>query len=204
MINPAALFGELLLIVAAFYPRRWRRAYEIQALVGALIWQVGLWAGLWNAYGRDYPPSSAIFDFVSLAAVIAFSTMLGVTRWFRDAFVFLAFTFSTLLVNFTAMYWSLGGKAGHGFNERLTHLDALYYAVGTLTTAGTGSITALSTRARTYATVQMGLDFVLVAITLAVILGGAVSASANFWGSRERPDRPISPVPPDPPVSPGA
>ena len=45
-----------------------------------------------------------------------------------------------------------------GFGKPLSRLDAVYFTVGTLTTAGTGSLSARSAEARCIAISQMALD----------------------------------------------
>lgn len=54
-----------------------------------------------------------------------------------------------------------------GFGEPLSPGGAVYFAVGTLTTAGTSSLSARSTEARGIATVQMVLDLALVGFGIA-------------------------------------
>lgn len=179
MTTPASIFGTILTYVGiVLYFRHPNRKWAALFLVGSVISQLGLWVGLWNSTVREYPLSSAVVDFITLVFAAAGSMVFGLARIFQAAVVFFVLTLSLLLVNSTATYWSLGGKAGVGFSERLTQLDALYFAVGTLTTAGTGSIDALSTKVRTYVTVQMGLDFLLVVVALAVIIGGILSATS--------------------------
>jgi hypothetical protein len=56
----------------------------------------------------------------------------------------------------------------------LSHLDAIYFSLGTLSTAGTGSLSARSQAVRAIQTVQMALDIVLVVF----VLGLAVSRFA--------------------------
>jgi hypothetical protein len=80
----------------------------------------------------------------------------------------LLFGFSSLVGNFSILYWSYGTTVN--FSEYLTRLDAVYFAVGTLTTAGTGNISAVSQLARGLQGLQMALDigFILFAVALAV------------------------------------
>lgn len=54
-----------------------------------------------------------------------------------------------------------------GFGEPLSRSGAVYFTVGTLTTAGTGSLSARSTEARGIAIVQMVLDLALVGFGIA-------------------------------------
>ena len=66
---------------------------------------------------------------------------------------------------FSVIYWTYGTSGN--FSSRLTHLDAIYFTMGTLSTAGTGNIVSVSQLARGLQTLQMLLDlgFLLVAVT---------------------------------------
>jgi hypothetical protein len=115
----------------------------------------------------------------------------GVTPIYLDVVYYLiAFT-----ILFMASYWSCGG--GHNFNIHLTRLDAVYFTIGTLSTAGTGNIVATSELARVLQTLQMALDmvFLLIAVTLVVTRLGTVrrkvkasnSSALNTSAPDERP-----------------
>ena len=69
---------------------------------------------------------------------------------------------------FAGLYWNYGTTAN--FNQKLTHLDATYVAVGTLSTVGTGNILATSETARALQAGQMALDFVIVVFGLSAIV----------------------------------
>lgn len=66
------------------------------------------------------------------------------------------------------------------------HWDVLYFSVGVLTTAGTGSLQPLSTSCRELATVQMVLDFTLLAVAVTVLISRL--ATALNIDARERGD----------------
>lgn len=80
----------------------------------------------------------------------------------------LLFGFASLVGNFSILYWNYGTPVN--FTADLTRLDAVYFAVGTLTTAGTGDISAVSQLARGLQGLQLALDivFVVFAVALAV------------------------------------
>lgn len=61
----------------------------------------------------------------------------------------------------------LGLRSTRNFSIRLSHLDAFYFALGTLTIAGTGNISAVSETARGIQVLQMGLALVLMLIVMA-------------------------------------
>lgn len=85
----------------------------------------------------------------------------------RTAIV-LIYLFSLVLQLFSYIYWSFGNVKN--FSISLSHLDSFYFALGTLTTAGTGDISAISETARGLQTLQMGLDLLFVGIALAIVL----------------------------------
>ena len=51
----------------------------------------------------------------------------------------------------------------------LSHFDAFYFALGTLTT-GTGNISAISETSRRIQTAQMGIDFLLIGFIVALLV----------------------------------
>jgi Ion channel len=76
--------------------------------------------------------------------------------------------FSLVLQLFSYIYWSYGST--QNFSIRLSHLDSFYFALGTLTTAGTGSISVVSETARGLQTLQMGPDLILVIFAVALVV----------------------------------
>jgi bacteriorhodopsin len=65
------------------------------------------------------------------------------------------------------------------FSVQLSHLDAIYFSVGTLTTAGTGNIVATSEIARGIQTIQMILDLILVVFAVTLVLSALSSRLAK-------------------------
>jgi hypothetical protein len=91
--------------------------------------------------------------------------------------LFVVFFVSVVLLVFAELYWLIGtdrdfttGGSLTRLPHPLTRVDAVYFALGTLSTAGTGNISAVSDRARAIQSGQMLTDLVLVlgAITLAM------------------------------------
>jgi hypothetical protein len=111
-----------------------------------------------------------------LVSIIRFVSM-------PETALMLLFGFSSLVGNFSILYWNYGTATN--FNEYLTRLDAVYFAVGTLTTAGTGTISAVSQLARGLQGLQMALDigFILFAVALAV-----AEISARMQRRRDQQD----------------
>jgi uncharacterized membrane protein len=80
---------------------------------------------------------------------------------------------SNTLAAFTGVYYNIGNNGN--FSVKLTHLDSVYVALGTATTAGTGSIAAQTDTARLVQTIQMGTDFVIIGIVLTVAITAIMS-----------------------------
>jgi hypothetical protein len=87
--------------------------------------------------------------------------------------------FALLLEIFSALYWAYGTKKNFSFP--LSHLDAFYFALGTLTTAGTGNIVAISETSRWIQAAQLGLDLLLVVFIVALVMA---RYSALFNGAK--------------------
>lgn len=90
----------------------------------------------------------------------------------------LVFLVLYVIVLFAWTYWDIGTLTN--FGQRLTHIDAIYVSVGTLSTAGTGSISAMSKLARGVQSAQMTIDMVLV-----VFVGGVVVT--RYTAGRQKP-----------------
>ncbi|MBO0808091.1 MAG: two pore domain potassium channel family protein [Actinobacteria bacterium] len=65
-----------------------------------------------------------------------------------------------------------GPTAGttRNFTIRLSHLDSFYFALGTLSTAGTGNISAISETTRRLQAAQMGVDLILIGFVVTLFL----------------------------------
>jgi len=75
---------------------------------------------------------------------------------------------------FANLYWLIGTPTN--FGGELSKIDAIYFALGTLTTAGTGTIAPTSDLARGLVSGQMVLDFVFIAT--------AVTIAVTRWGEK--------------------
>jgi hypothetical protein len=87
---------------------------------------------------------------------------VGVALWW------VANAFAILALMFAKIYWTIGTKVN--FGVELSRVDALYFSLGTLTTAGTGTIAPTSSFARGLVSVQMALDFVFVATAVTIVI----------------------------------
>jgi hypothetical protein len=116
-----------------------------------------------------YVLTLSLFISGSIAMVRSRSSNLGI------AAVFFMSVFFFLVGNFSYVYWSYGSTAN--FSVSLTRLDAIYFAIGTLTTAGTGNINATSELMRGIQALQMVLDLGLVVVALGVLVARLSSGS---------------------------
>jgi hypothetical protein len=142
---------------------RLSRAFEVLAV------QAVLWGNLFGFSRGTYTGLGAIIPF-AIAIVLFTYLLISVTRFGNmvDIAIMLFLSFSSLAATFSTLYWNYGTTGN--FTERLTQLDAIYFTIGTLTTAGTGNISAISQAARGLQTLQMALDigFILFAVSLVV------------------------------------
>jgi len=84
------------------------------------------------------------------------------------------------------MYWSIGTPAN--FNIRLTHFDAAYFAFGTLSGAGTGSIVTTSSASRGIQALQMIFDMIITLFLVGLVVGrvtDSFAASARDQAARD-------------------
>jgi hypothetical protein len=72
------------------------------------------------------------------------------------------------------LYWAIGTRPN--FGSELSRVDAVYFALGTLTTAGTGTIAPTSGLARGLVSGQMIVDLVFVA--------GALTIAITRWSEK--------------------
>ena len=131
----------------------------------------------WLVYGFAAMPQGAVS---SIFAVLVFSipalfSVIAIVIKYRNPtlsspniYVELSYYLIVFVLTFSVLYWNSGTQGN--YNIQLTHLDAAYFMIGTLSTAGTGNIVATSELARALQGVQMLFDlgFLLVAVTLVV------------------------------------
>lgn len=142
-----------------------------------------LWVWQFELTGRYRPGTWYIVNAaIQVAAGTAYLLWLSLRQSFRPVFaaIALVYVLSQVLQFFAYIYWTYGDAPDFGHN--LSHLDAFYFAVGTLTTAGTGSLNAVSQTARLLQTVQMGLDFGLVIVAVGFVL----ARYSQFFQDRTR------------------
>jgi hypothetical protein len=84
-------------------------------------------------------------------------------------------TFSAYAYAFSTTYYALGGGgngclAGPASADKLTHLDALYFTITTMTTTGYGDWHPISEACTAAVTIQLVTGFVLFGVVAAVVL----------------------------------
>jgi hypothetical protein len=145
----------------------WERTRANRA-VEALLVQNLLWLNLFFDRGA-YTGLRTIIPWALFILIETF-VLISVTRFgsLFDIIIALISSFSSLAATFSTLYWNYGTAAN--FTEGLTRLDAVYFTVGTLTTAGTGTISATSQVARGLQTLQMTLGIVLIVFAVSLVI----------------------------------
>ncbi len=135
-----------------------------------IVTQALLWNLFLNASGRGNTlPLLLVVMMVLLVAWNGFWALLQVRATNRFTFVTVASLMnivSLIVTDFSMLYW-LCGTSGN-FSSTLSRLDSVYFALGTMTTAGTGSIAPVSQLARGLVSAQMAVDFVFLATVVSV------------------------------------
>jgi Ion channel len=142
---------------------------RLSRVVAVILAQGALWFNLFVFSQGTFTGLYVIIPSVITIIGITY-VLISVTRFgsMSEIALMLLLGFSSLVGNFSILYWSYGTTGN--FTEHLTRLDAIYFAVGTLSTAGTGNISAVSQLARGLQGLQMALDigFTVFAVALAV------------------------------------
>lgn len=167
-VMAGVLFG--IAAIVALVRRKGHLAWYLGAAWYVLWFPIHLW--FWQftltrpaPIGASYI-EGAVFQ-IALPMVWLIWSCFHRFRPVRTAIVLLCL-FSLVLQLFSFIYWSYGST--RNFSISLSHLDSFYFALGTLTTAGTGNISAISETARGLQALQMGLDLLFVGIALAIVL----------------------------------
>lgn len=135
-----------------------------------VLFGLALWSELYPFFARGFFVGP-IFVVPAVVATCVFAYLVISASRFGSTFdiaMALLFALSSVIAMFSVLYWNYGTT--NNFSANLTQLDAIYFSVGTLSTAGTGNISAISETARGLQTLQMILDIVLIvfAVSLAV------------------------------------
>lgn len=147
----------------------------IIAVAVLVVVEVGNWLLDFGITRRNGHDDIGLYIAVALSAFLISTTIwLAVTNAPAGAIAINGLaTISNVLALFTGVYYNIGGQGD--FNHTLSHLDAVYVALGTATTAGTGDLVAKSQTARLVQTCQMGTDFALLGIALTIAVTAIMS-----------------------------
>jgi hypothetical protein len=152
------------------------------------VWPVVLatfeWVGfaVWRQQREISPAGLALAVLITILPLG--STLLWAVRqslpgnrsFLREYLVPLASIFyscSVLIWFFSLLFWAYGNS----FTYQLTHLDAVYVALGNLTTAGTGNLAPVDQTGRTIVSIQYVADLVYVTIILSVGINRLLASS---------------------------
>jgi hypothetical protein len=176
--NTSAIIGQftgVLVVILGWWGWRKRRKWAL--VLAVFVFALSLvfsWVNLFDDVRRQPVWSYAtIYPLVIIAFMIVILIFGEFHRLWSPLVV--VFIFDQILWEFSDLYWNVGG--GHNFTSPLSHLDSLYFSLGTLTTAGTGNIAAASEAARRIQTIQMLLDLSLVVFAISIVV---VRASIYF------------------------
>lgn len=123
------------------------------------------------------PPSLPTFSLVPFAVagviLVAIYTLVAFAHrdWIVRAYHFVLIVI-WLVFSFSWVYYKQGQESADqltypNFGHQLSKNEALYFTVGTLTTAGTGNLNARTHDARTAVILQMSLDVIVLVIGVA-------------------------------------
>jgi cadmium resistance protein CadD (predicted permease) len=150
----------------------------LMMVVGAALFISGTavsWVSFFHEHHRTANTKGTVYilAFVVVMVVLLILDLLTPGRsttqvgFFRTAAYFVL-TVWLLVTLFSNLYW--GYWTSRNFSQPLTHLDALYFTVGTLTTAGTGNISAVSQLGRGIQLLQMALDLIVFVFAIAMLV----------------------------------
>jgi hypothetical protein len=123
------------------------------------IWAIAGWSFL--AASRESPPPTVAFILpvgVDVICVLYMGFRIIGRRDYKAAQGIIIVILAALMIlqGFTIAYYAIGNAKN--FSQPLTRLDALYVALGNLSTAGTGNIYPISEGARAWVTGQYCAD----------------------------------------------
>jgi hypothetical protein len=151
----------------------WIKVYQVLAFFGVLaFWVVFFTKAERASFGNN--ETIVIFTLITvLNAVVLISGPVRKGPLLSILITELMFTIVLLISLFSALYWGYGTTTN--FSPSLSRLDAIYFTIGTLSTAGTGNIVAISESARFLQTAQMAIDVFLVVFAIALIMPRFIS-----------------------------
>jgi hypothetical protein len=166
--------------------RRFWELDRVPRIIMIVAIQVYLWGNLFGVSRGAFTGPTYVIPWI-VAVALGIFVLASVLRFgsLVDVLAALLFAFSTLMAIFSTLYWNYGTVAN--FSQRLTRLDAIYFTVGTMTTAGTGNINAISEAARGLQVLQMILDLGLLVFVVGLVVAELSSRSKNTTSRSESP-----------------
>lgn len=116
---------------------------------------------------------SAIITSVALLSNAAF-LVSAIRRSLRPPRILVLIAFANvfhLIIVFAFLYFALSSQDSLAFTQGLSKGDAVYVAVGTLATVGSGEIAPHTGTARMAVTVQILCDFIYSSVVIVLLLG---------------------------------
>jgi hypothetical protein len=138
-------------------------------LIGVVTCQVVFWVAFFGL--PRHGSFSSVFLYVGLFLLVIMAvTVIGAVRATAPLITFVAAANLLLLLlsYFSVLYYHYG--TARNWSASLSHWDAVYVALGTLTTAGTGNIYAKSEFARRVLSMQMLVDVVVITLLAGVVV----------------------------------
>ncbi len=134
-----------------------------------------------NPSFRPLSPTDVTFFLAGdVALFIVYKSYAQSEDWTRWLF-FCAFI--TVLINamgtFAFEYYSLSHAGASSFNMVLTKIDAIYFTITTLTTAGFGDIHPVSELSRLYVTAQELVDLVFTVLGFGLLVNSIIIKSSR-------------------------
>jgi voltage-gated potassium channel len=113
-----------------------------------------------------------IIGLVGLIALIIFQVRAIIGSRFPGvrAVEALATSLPLFLLLFAGVYLAMSSMSSGSFGQRLSHTDAMYFALTVFSTVGFGDITAKTEAARLVVTGQMAADLIIVGLGAKAIL----------------------------------
>lgn len=170
-------------------PKIGKRKREVPVLLAmAAVILVPIGFGFRIAAETTRNPAKATISgvaYIIILLIVLPLVWLAVSKRFRPVVtgIVLAYGFAILLETFTLAYWYNGTSKNFGIP--LSHFDAFYFALGTLTT-GTGNVSAMTEASRRIQTTQMVVDLVFIGFIVALLM-----ARYSSLFDRPKPEPPL-------------
>jgi voltage-gated potassium channel len=134
--------------------------------------------------GLPIPPSGGLTGWIGatvslLGLLVAIVFMKSTISWPPTLVAMFALFVAAFVGEFAAIYVQLSHDAPQScFSAPLTKLDAIYFTLGTLSTAGTGDLTVVSEPCRAMVSVQLVTGFVMVTIAVSGLVSRLMHESS--------------------------